>query len=232
MNNPPTEGATRVIGVEPMPPSWSPAAAVALAVDPAGVRGHPLPVAKPCCSTTSALAKLAEQRAELVAFARRQVGDAALADDLVQLSFARAAERIEQLESADAARAWFFRLLRNAILDDRRRRGARSRATDALGREQPDAIEPVERQTRACQCVSRLAAALKPDYIEALERVEIGESSVKDFAKEKGISAGNAAVRVFRARQALKRSVAEACGACAEGGGCFDCSCAPSADGS
>ena len=41
---------------------------------------------------------------------------------------------------------------------------------------------------------------------------------------EAEISASNAGVRVFRAREALKKRLAESCGTCAEHG-CRDCTC-------
>jgi hypothetical protein len=47
---------------------------------------------------------------------------------------------------------------------------------------------------------------------------------VKDYAAEAGISSSNAGVRVFRAREALRRQVVLSCGTCATHG-CFDCSC-------
>jgi RNA polymerase sigma-70 factor, ECF subfamily len=47
---------------------------------------------------------------------------------------------------------------------------------------------------------------------------------VKAFAEERGLTATNAAVRVHRAREALKKRVTQACGTCAEHG-CLDCSC-------
>jgi RNA polymerase sigma-70 factor (ECF subfamily) len=47
---------------------------------------------------------------------------------------------------------------------------------------------------------------------------------VKTFAAEHGLSASNAGVRVFRAREALKQRLMESCGTCAEHG-CLDCSC-------
>ena len=47
---------------------------------------------------------------------------------------------------------------------------------------------------------------------------------VKAFAERQGLTAGNAAVRVFRAREALKRRVVESCGTCAEHG-CVACTC-------
>jgi DNA-directed RNA polymerase specialized sigma24 family protein len=64
--------------------------------------------------------------------------------------------------------------------------------------------------------VSRLAATLKPEYAEALEAIEIGGTSVKTFAEAKGLSASNAAVRVYCARSPEKASDAivwDLCGA-------------------
>jgi len=72
--------------------------------------------------------------------------------------------------------------------------------------------------------VSELAATLKPEYAEALRRVEIDGMAVKDYASASGISASNAGVRIFRARKALRVQLARACGTCAEHG-CLDCSC-------
>jgi len=190
-------------------------------------------VAKSCCApsagetTNDVLAALVENREEFVAFAVRQVRDAMVAEEIVQASFAKAAARIHQLESTDSARAWFYRMLRNAAVDHRRRQSAEQRTTAAFGVEpQQDVVEAQERSPRACQCVSRAMASLKPEYQAALQRVEIEDSSVKDFAAEQGIAANNAAVRLFRAREALKKKVEAMCGTCASDGGCFDCMCA------
>jgi len=75
-------------------------------------------------------------------------------------------------------------------------------------------------------CVTRLAATLNLEYAEALEAVEIGGAAVKAFAAKKGLTASNAGVRIFRAREALKKRVVESCGTCAEHG-CIDCTCKP-----
>lgn len=73
-------------------------------------------------------------------------------------------------------------------------------------------------------CVTRLADTLKPEYRDALQRIEVEGVGVKDYALEAGISSSNAAVRVFRAREALRKQLARSCGTCAEHG-CFDCTC-------
>jgi RNA polymerase sigma-70 factor (ECF subfamily) len=78
--------------------------------------------------------------------------------------------------------------------------------------------------------VKGLAATLKPEYAAALQAVEVEGVPVKDFATAAGITAGNAAVRVFRAREALKLQVKRCCGSCADDN-CRDCTChAPALD--
>jgi hypothetical protein len=47
---------------------------------------------------------------------------------------------------------------------------------------------------------------------------------VRDYAFEAGITPNNAGVRVFRAREALRKRVVRWCGSCAERG-CIDCTC-------
>jgi DNA-directed RNA polymerase specialized sigma24 family protein len=72
--------------------------------------------------------------------------------------------------------------------------------------------------------VSKLARTLKPEYAEALHRIDVDGTPVKDHADEAGISASNAGARVFRACEALRKQVARSCGTCAEHG-CLDCTC-------
>jgi DNA-directed RNA polymerase specialized sigma24 family protein len=72
--------------------------------------------------------------------------------------------------------------------------------------------------------VFRLVKSLKPEYAEALQDIEVGGTPVKAFAEQKALSASNAAVRVFRAREALKKRVVESCGTCTEHG-CLNCTC-------
>jgi len=57
-----------------------------------------------------------------------------------------------------------------------------------------------------------------------LSRIEVAGTPVKTFAEQRGLSPRNAAVRVFRAREALTKRVVASCGTCAEHG-CLDCTC-------
>jgi RNA polymerase sigma factor (sigma-70 family) len=169
------------------------------------------------------LAALVAHRHEFLAFLHRRLGDRALAEDILQDAFARSVTKLEQLEQEESAVAWFYRVLRNAVTDYQRRSGVALRKLDELSRELSESAEP-ETHAAVCECVKGLAATLKPEYAAALQAVEVEGVAVKDFASATGITAGNAAVRVFRAREALKVQVKRCCGSCADDN-CRDCTC-------
>jgi RNA polymerase sigma-70 factor (ECF subfamily) len=75
-----------------------------------------------------------------------------------------------------------------------------------------------------CQCVVPLLENLKPEYRQALTVIDLDEGRLADLAGRAGISEGNAAVRVHRARRAMKEQVRMVCGSCAEHY-CLDCRC-------
>jgi hypothetical protein len=69
--------------------------------------------------------------------------------------------------------------------------------------------------------------AMQPEYADALQEIEVKGTAVKDFAEQRSLSASNAGVRVFRAREALKKRVSESCGTCAAHGS-LNCTCSSS----
>lgn len=175
--------------------------------------------------TPAAVERLVANHRRFLAFLQSRVGSRALAEDLLQDAFVRGIGKLDGLRDEESAVAWFYRVLRNAVVDYQRRHAAAARRLDALAAELGGA-EPASDEVRGvvCQCVAQLADNLKPEYAEALRRIEVDGVAVKDYATEVGISSNNAAVRVFRAREALRKQVVRACGTCAEHG-CLDCTC-------
>lgn len=172
-------------------------------------------------------ARLVANHRRFLAFLEPRVESRAVAEEILQAAFVRSLEKASELRDDERAVAWFFRLLRNAVIDHYRRRAAYGRAIERSAAEQPTAAPPPdddELNAQVCQCVSALLPSLQPSYAELLERVEIGGQSVSDAARELGITAGNAAVRLHRARLALKQALEKSCGTCAAHG-CLDCTC-------
>jgi RNA polymerase sigma-70 factor (ECF subfamily) len=175
---------------------------------------------------TAVMRALAHSHARFLAFLERRVGTRADAEDILQAAFVRGIQRAGSLRKAESATAWFYRLLRNALSDHYRRRGAERRALASVAAE-ATALEPAddaELLRTVCGCVRDLAGTLKPEYATALRRVELEGASLAAFAAEAGITPGNAGVRLHRARRALRRQLERSCGSCATHG-CRDCDC-------
>ena len=171
------------------------------------------------------VALLLENHRAFLRYLERKVGDRAIAEDILQDAFAKVVATPEKAPTDEAIVPWFYRTLRNAAIDQFRRRSAADRATDAFARELETQESPtVEMAGEICACITRLASSLKPEYADALHAIEVDGTSVKAYAEQKGLSSSNAAVRVFRAREALKKRVTESCGMCAEHG-CLNCTC-------
>jgi RNA polymerase sigma factor (sigma-70 family) len=155
-------------------------------------------------------------------YVERRVGNRAIAEEIVQDAFVRSLDRGDEIR--DSVVGWFYRVLRNAVIDHQRRQAVANRRLDEFAAELETGEGSQELADVACACVARLADTLKPEYSDALRRIEVDGVSVKDYGDSLGISASNAGVRIFRAREALRQQVARSCGTCAEHG-CLDCTC-------
>jgi RNA polymerase sigma factor (sigma-70 family) len=179
-------------------------------------------------ATPDVLEVLVENHRRFLAFLERRVGSREEAEDILQDAFVRSLEkdRVDTLRDPEAVIPWFYRLLRNAVIDRHRRRGAEDRAL-AYAAGTADAAAPgadEELRDEVCACVASLVETLKPEYAAAIKRVDLDGAPVVEFAREAGITANNAGVRLHRAHEALRRQLALTCGTCASHG-CLDCAC-------
>lgn len=171
------------------------------------------------------LERLLARRGDFLRFLEKRVESRAVAEDILQSAFVRGMEKAPALRDEESVVAWFYRILRNAVIDHYRSRETATRHFE----EWPEGLdvpgEPVEFiKNEICQCVNNVLSELKPEYREALRTVDIDEHPVTEFAKQSGITANNANVRVHRAREALRKQVRMVCGSCAEHR-CVDCTC-------
>jgi len=173
-------------------------------------------------SEASTLRTLADQRARFLSFIRRRIDSPEIAEDILQISYLRAAEHIAELRDPERSTAWFYRLLRNAIIDHYRRSASGAKVVSDESLDRP--AEPT-RHPNTCPCVTRELTHLNQNYAHALEDVEMDGLSVHAFAANERIAPGTASVRLHRARKALAARLQAVCGSCS-GTGCFDCTCA------
>src|SRR3954464_439075 len=100
------------------------------------------------------VAALADSHRAFLGFLEKRVGRREVAEDLLQDAFARGLASLPALENAESAVAWFYRVLRNAVIDHHRRGGAGERALAALAREMEEHVDPALHTPKAgCRCV-------------------------------------------------------------------------------
>jgi RNA polymerase sigma-70 factor (ECF subfamily) len=140
----------------------------------------------------------------LVAFARTIVGDREVARDLVQEAAARALGARQVPAEGPAYRAWMFRIVRNAALDELRRRRRQ---------------EPVPRSDREIDLfgfdAARIAkltveqglAAIEPAHREIIALIDIAGFSYAEAARLIGVPIGTVMSRLARARTALLAAI-------------------------
>jgi RNA polymerase sigma-70 factor (ECF subfamily) len=168
---------------------------------------------------------LIESRTQFLGFLKKRISSADVAEDLLQNAFVKSMESGGDIRDEERVVAWFYRVLRNSVIDYYRQSGRTRHELsgilsdlDCYGKAAPEA------ENEICQCVNPLLQNLKPEYREALITIDLGEGSLADLASRAGITDGNAAVRVHRAREAMRKQVQLTCGACAEHH-CVDCHC-------
>jgi RNA polymerase sigma-70 factor (ECF subfamily) len=177
-----------------------------------------------------AVSVLLENHRKFRAFLGKRVGSDAFADDLLQQSLKKALEHPAMAREETSILAWFYHILRSALVDHYRSRAAEEKkATQwvavmlAQGETHIPAVD--ETQAALCACFTGLLPTLKPSYAELIQRIDLQEESVATVARDLGITEKNLYVRLHRARQALKVSLERACGTCTEHG-CLHCTCA------
>jgi RNA polymerase sigma factor (sigma-70 family) len=177
-------------------------------------------------TSTRVASILAENHDRFLRFLERRVGRRDLAEEILQDAFVRGLARAETVQASESAVAWFYRLLRNALVDHHRHADSERRALQAVAAApgEPSPQPDEELMNTVCACVELMLGTLKPEYAGALRSVDLNGATIGAFAAEHGITSGNAAVRVHRARQALRRRLEESCGVCSVHA-CLNCDC-------
>ncbi|MFT7692267.1 MAG: RNA polymerase sigma-70 factor (ECF subfamily) [Candidatus Latescibacterota bacterium] len=169
------------------------------------------------------ITQLFSHHEKLLAYVRTKISDAALAEDIVQESLLKALRATADLRDEEKLVPWFYRILNNAITDAYRHRSMKEKLLDAFAQNQ-DLIPGSEDETVLCACFRELLPALKPEYAELIEKLDLADGDPAQVAENLGINRNNLKVRRHRARQALRQRLEETCRLCAKHG-CLDCTC-------
>ena len=185
------------------------------------LRGYVGAVERPATTIDPILARQAEFRAFLIS----RLGSEADSEDVLQNALMKALRSANELRDEEKVIAWFYQVLRNAIVDHVRSQQARKLRDDSWAANAAT-LQDNELEKLACRCVDTLIDDLNPREAELVRRIELGNEQVAEAAKSAGISPNNASVTLHRARKKLREGLEHFCGECSTGA-CLNCDCPP-----
>jgi RNA polymerase sigma-70 factor (ECF subfamily) len=151
---------------------------------------------------------------EALAVAEALLLDPDDAADAVQDAFVRAFRELGRLTAGSAFGPWFRSILRNLCIDRLRAPARRRRevmSDDAIDEHawiEPLGTERIERDQLAA-AVRRALRTISPAHREVLVLKEMEGLAYREIARALGIPEGTVASRVFHARAALRRALAD-----------------------
>lgn len=150
-----------------------------------------------------------DHHVELLAFLRRRIGDAALAEDLLQTVFLKAHAGLGSLADAERALPWLYRIARNAVIDHHRTRRVGEPLPEDLA--ESVAAESLEVETGLERCVLPMIEQMPAHYREAVLLADIQGLPLAEVAVRLELSLSGAKSRVQRGRAMLARCFEECC---------------------
>jgi len=167
--------------------------------------------------------RLIASRDKFLSFLSARLRYKTAAEDVLQSAYIKALEHGSDIRDDESTVAWFYRILRNALIDHYRRTSVRDNGDAEYAAENPLTYD-LELEQTACACIGDVIRDLKGEYRAAIEGVDLGGQSVEYFAKANDITPNNASVRLHRARKSVARELTAVCGSCAKHK-CLDCTC-------
>ena len=149
---------------------------------------------------------LERRRPDLVRMLARRLPADVDAGDVYQRAAVRALERCEEVRDVSRVDAWLRRVIVTTAADVLRGPGRREQPVAEV----PEPNASVEGAT--CSCSLALLSQLAPSYAEALRLADVEGATLGEVAARLGLTKGNAAVRLHRARHALRERLREHCG--------------------
>jgi RNA polymerase sigma-70 factor (ECF subfamily) len=143
-------------------------------------------------------------------FCVSQLRDRAVAEDVTAEVFTAALAGYRRVDAAGIG-PWLFRIARNAVVDEHRRRARRGRLLDRLRRRPEAGADPIDDVSRRDEVARACAAvaALRPRARELVGLRVAGQLSYAEIAAVVGISETAAKVATHRALAVVRRTLRE-----------------------
>ena len=159
--------------------------------------------------------QLAAERPRQLRFLRSRLPCLQDAEDAWQDAAIKFLQHAEPLGAVQRPQAWMGVSLRRLVAARYRRAAVQRRTLEALAvQPAPDSADDEEDLVAPSDCLKAALAGLKSEYRQILGETYLEDRPLKEVARRLELTANNAAVRLHRARGALRQAMAEKCQAC------------------
>lgn len=159
-------------------------------------------------------AVLREAHGEFLRFLVRRTASLEEAEDILQDFYLKVVKNAQTIRNRGALRGWLARVLRRTLADHYRKSAARERARQRLEVAELHAVNEEEADGAVCACLYRLLPTLPSQYAQVIWRIDLLGQPRSYVAKSLHISTNNMAVRIYRARRALRVALERFCITC------------------
>jgi len=163
---------------------------------------------------------------ELLGWLIKHLGNQADAEDMLQSLFLKAIRQQSKFCKLENARAWLFKVAKNAMVDRLRLQKDQVDLPENL----PEKTDPPAAVTTLAECLPGVLKTLSEDDRDIITRCDLDGMPQKDYAKLENISLPGAKSRLQRARKRLQIELSQACQVRYDDNGnvCCFVSCKPS----
>jgi RNA polymerase sigma-70 factor (ECF subfamily) len=169
-------------------------------------------------SVEAVTSRMEVDRSRHMRYLRRRLPSAEDAEDALQDATVKFIQSGHALSSVVHTDAWVGVSLRRIVIDRYRRAAAQRRMIEALATEPSEAIaDDDDALVTAAECVKTTMQSLSSDYAAILRQAYLEETPLRDVAVRLDVTANNAAVRLHRARGALRERMLMQCQVCSLG---------------
>ncbi|PST95039.1 RNA polymerase sigma factor SigZ [Photobacterium sp. NCIMB 13483] len=145
---------------------------------------------------------------QLRRYVAKQLGDADLADDIVQDVYIKASNNLHQLTSADKFKSWIYRIAQNRMIDHYREHQHFLELPEDLVAND-DLVS--DQHEQLALCLYPLIDSLPKKYAEPLRLAELKGMPQQEVANQLGLSLSGAKSRIQRARVKFREQLVACC---------------------
>lgn len=152
-------------------------------------------------------------RPRVLRYVQSRMRDAAEADDVTQEVFLRMHKGLDRFEGRSSFSTWILGIARHETLfrlRTLRRRRAREVAEEHDAPAEVVSLERALHARRTLQATTRVLESLEPERLDLLVAPVVGDVSVAELARRRGVRPGAIKSRQHRIRQAVRAAVADA----------------------